>query len=197
MSRGPYIGRVDVSEPASISSGIAARYATAIFEIANESNALDQLADNVNDLSQALADSPDLRDLVSSPVYPRASMRKGIMAVAAQMQLQPSFQNALGLMAEKRRLFALPQLIAHLRAKIAEAKGEVTADVTSATALTEDQASRLAKTLADNIGKQVTLKTTVDESLIGGLVVKVGSKMIDTSVRSKLNALQNAMKEVG
>lgn len=197
VSRGPYIGRVDVSEPASISGGIAARYATAVFEIAKESNALDQLESNVNELSQALADSPDLRDLIASPVYPRESMKNGIMAVASKMGLMTAMQNTLGLLAEKRRLFVLPQLVAHLRDMIAEYKGEVTAEVTSATALSDDQASRLAQTLSSSVGKQVKIKTTVDERLIGGLVVKVGSKMIDTSVASKLNALQNAMKEVG
>ncbi len=186
-----------MSEPASISSGIAARYATAIFEIAKESNALDQLEGDVNALSQAIADSHDLRELIASPVYPRESMKKGIMAVASQMGLMLAMQNTLGLLAEKRRLFVLPQLVAHLRDMIADAKGEVTAEVTSATALSDDQANRLAQTLSGSVGKQVKIKTTVDESLIGGLVVKVGSKMIDTSVASKLNALQNAMKEVG
>jgi len=105
--------------------------------------------------------------------------------------------NTLSLMATKRRLFVLPQLVAQLRALIAEDKGEVTAEVTSATAMTKAQSDKLAKTLKANVGKDVIIKATVDESLIGGLVVKVGSKMIDTSIRSKLNSLQNAMKEVG
>ena len=100
-------------------------------------------------------------------------------------------------MATKRRLFVLPQLVASLRAIIADDKGEVTADVASAKALTKAQSDKLAKTLKAQMGKDVTINATVDESLIGGLVVKVGSKMIDTSIRSKLNSLQNAMKEVG
>ena len=113
------------------------------------------------------------------------------------MGLEAVLQNGLGLMAEKRRLFVLPQLVSQLQAMIAEDKGEITADVTSAKALTKAQSDKLAKTLKARMGKAVKINATVDESLIGGLVVKVGSKMIDTSVRSRLNSLQNAMKEVG
>ena len=114
-----------------------------------------------------------------------------------KMKLQPMMVNTLSLMAAKRRLFVLPSLLAALRARIAEDKGEVTAEVTSAKALTKTQATKLAKTLKAQLDLDVKIKVTVDESLIGGLVVKVGSKMIDTSIRSKLNALQNTMKEVG
>ncbi|EEX13432.1 ATP synthase F1, delta subunit [Citreicella sp. SE45] len=188
---------MDVSEPASISGGIAARYAKAIFDIAKENNDLGNLEGNINELAAALDDSADLRDLVSSPIYPRQSMQDAIMAVSAKMGLIPALHNGLGLMAQKRRLFVLPQVIAQLREKISEAKGEVTADVTSATALSDEQTAQLAEKLKSSFGKDVKIKTTVDEGLIGGLVVKVGSKMIDTSIRSKLNSLQNAMKEVG
>ena len=186
-----------MSEPASISSGIAARYAQAIFEIAKGNNKVGELETSVDDLSAALADSADLRDLITSPVYSRDSQQKAILAVADKMKLRPVMRNALGLMAQKRRLFVLPQLLDQLRAKIAEDKGEVTAEVTSATALSKSQASALAATLSDSVGKTVKINATVDESLIGGLVVKVGSRMIDTSIRAKLNSLQNAMKEVG
>lgn len=106
-------------------------------------------------------------------------------------------QNVLALMASKRRLFVLPQMINRLRDQIAEEKGEVTAEVVSAVKLTAAQSKELASTLKAKVGKDVKINATVDESLIGGLVVKVGSKMIDTSIRSKLNSLQNAMKEVG
>ncbi len=105
--------------------------------------------------------------------------------------------NTLRLMAQKRRLFVLPALVRELRALIAEAKGEVTADVTAATDLTEAQQQKLSETLKASVGKDVKLNLSVDEGLIGGLVVKVGSQMIDTSIRSKLAALQSTMKEVG
>ncbi|HAW48410.1 MAG TPA: F0F1 ATP synthase subunit delta [Roseovarius sp.] len=188
---------MDVSEPASISSGIAARYATAIFELAKAAKSLAALEANLDDLSAALDASAELRALVGSPVLSRAEQGAGIVAVADKMGLVPELKNGLGLMAAKRRLFVLPQLIAQLGEMIAEDKGEVKAEVTSAKALSKAQSDNLAKTLKARIGRDVKLKTTVDESLIGGLVVKVGSKMIDTSIRSRLDSLQNAMKEVG
>ena len=196
-NRGQIIGRVDVSEPASISSGIAARYATAIFEISKEGKSLKKLEENISDLDAALADSADLRDLIAAPSDSRADQGAAIAAIGKQMGLESVLQNGLGLMAEKRRLFVLPQLVAQLQAMIAEDKGEMTADVTSAKALTKAQSDKLAKTLKTRMGKSIKINATVDESLIGGLVVKVGSKMIDTSIRSRLNSLQNAMKEVG
>ena len=186
-----------MSEPASISAGIAARYATAIFEIAKENNDLAGLESSLNDLAAALGESDDLRDLIFSPIYSRVEQDVAITAVATKMGLAPLMTNALGLMAKKRRLFVLPQLITALRGLIADDRGEVSADVVSAKALTKAQTEKLAKTLAARVGKTVKLNATVDESLIGGLVVKVGSKMIDTSIRSKLASLQNAMKEVG
>ncbi len=191
------IGRVDVSEPASISAGIADRYATAIFEIASESNSLDSLESSMNDLAAALADSEDLQALITSPVISREEQGAAIAAVADKMGIDATLRNTLSLMATKRRLFAVPALIEALRARIADARGEVTAEVTSAKALTKTQSEKLAKTLAARVGKKVSINAIVDETIIGGLIVKVGSKMIDSSLRSKLNSLQNAMKEVG
>ncbi len=186
-----------MSEPASISAGIAERYATAIFEIAKENNNLDGLETGISDLAEAISSSADLRDLIHSPLVSRADQESAITAIAQKMALPPVLGNSLGLMAQKRRLFVLPQLIDALRAALAEERGEVTAEVASAKALTKTQMEKLSKTLSERVGKTVTINATVDESLIGGLVVKVGSKMIDSSIRSKLNSLQNAMKEVG
>jgi F-type H+-transporting ATPase subunit delta len=197
MPTGANIGRVDVSEPASISAGIAQRYATAIFEIAEENKALDGLETSINDLAAALADSEELSAVLNSPLLSREEQGAAITAVADKMGLEPVLRNTLALMADKRRLFVVPALIAALRAQLAEARGEVTAEVTSAKALTKTQSEKLAKTLAARVGKEVSINATVDESIIGGLVVKVGSKMVDSSIRSKLNSLQNAMKEVG
>jgi F-type H+-transporting ATPase subunit delta len=188
---------VFVSEPASISTGIAARYATAMFELASEGKALAALEFDIDALDTALGDSADLRDLIHSPIYGRDETAAAIGGVADKMALNPITANTLRLMASKRRLFVLPALLSELREKIADHKGEVTAEVTSAKALTKTQMDKLAKTLKASVGKSVNLKATVDEGIIGGLVVKVGSKMIDTSIRSKLNALQNTMKEVG
>jgi len=190
-------GRVDVSEPASISLGIASRYAQALFDLAAEGGALQALEADVDALEAALAASADLREVITSPVLTREDQGRAIAAVAAKLNFSELTAHTLALMAQKRRLFTLPQLVQDLRARIADAKGEVTAEVASAVALTAEQADQLAEVLKGTVGKTVKLKTTVDETLIGGLVVKVGSKMIDTSIRSKLAALQNAMKEVG
>ncbi|THD84964.1 F0F1 ATP synthase subunit delta [Aliigemmobacter aestuarii] len=186
-----------MSEPASISSGIAARYATAVFELAKEEGALAALEGDVDALDAALAASADLRSLIDSPILSREDQGKAIAAIAAKMGLSATVTNTLALMAANRRLFVLPHMLADIRARIAEEKGEVTAEVTSAAKLSAAQAKKLAATLKARVGKDVKLKTAVDEALIGGLVVKLGSIMIDTSVKSKLAALQNAMKEVG
>ncbi|QYX58515.1 F0F1 ATP synthase subunit delta [Roseovarius sp. SCSIO 43702] len=188
---------MDVSETASISSGIAERYATAIFELAQEGKSLPKLEAGVDALADALEASADLREMIASPVISRSEQGAAMEALAKKMKLPEELSKGLALMAEKRRLFALPQLVAQLRAMIAEEKGEVTADVVSAKALTKTQSEKLASTLKSTVGKDVKINVTVDESLIGGLVVKVGSKMIDTSIRSRLDSLQNAMKEVG
>jgi F-type H+-transporting ATPase subunit delta len=187
--------RVDVSEPASISSGIAARYATAVFELSKDAKGLKALETDIDAMGAALGSSDDLRTLISSPLYSRAEQGGAIGAVAKKMKLSTTMTNTLALMASKRRLFVVPQLIASLHAKIAEEKGEVTANVVSAKALTKAQSDKLAKTLSASFDADVKIIATVDETLIGGLIVKVGSKMIDTSIKSKLNALQNTMKE--
>lgn len=186
-----------MSEPVSISKGIASRYATAVFELAKEGKKLKGLEADVDTLDAALAESADFRDLISSPLYTREQQDSAITAIAKKMKLSPVMANTMSLMAAKRRLFVLPQLVGALRALIADEKGEVTADVTAAKALTKAQQDKLAKTLKASVGKDVKIKMAVDESLIGGLIVKVGSKMIDTSIRSKLASLQNSMKEVG
>ena len=186
-----------MSEPVSISTGIAERYATAVFELAKEGKKLKALETDVDALDAALAESADFRDLIASPLHSRAVQGQAIAAIAKKMKLSPVVTNTLNLMAAKRRLFVLPQLVSSLHAALAEEKGEVTAEVTAAKKLTKAQSDKLAKTLKASVGKDVKIKTAVDESLIGGLIVKVGSKMIDTSIRSKLSALQNSMKEVG
>ncbi len=195
--RGQDIERVDVSEPASISTGIASRYATAVYALAKEGNAVKKIESDVETLNTAMAESADFNALIHSPVYSRSEQAAAISAIAKKAGLSELMGNTLALMAEKRRLFVVPQLVQALRDIIAEDKGELTADVTSATALTKEQSDKVAKTLKARMGKDVTINASVDESLIGGLIVKVGSKMIDTSIRSKLSSLQNAMKEVG
>lgn len=186
-----------VANSVSMSQSIAGRYAQAVFDIVKEDGGLDDLARQTEDLGAALSGSADLRDLISSPLYSRDDQARAIGAVAQKMGLSPVLANTLQLMAKNRRLFVLPQLVRQLQDRIAEERGEVTAEVTSAIALTDDQQVRLRDTLAQKSGKKVNLNTRVDEALIGGMIVKLGSQMIDSSIRSKLASLQNAMKEVG
>ena len=195
--RGQGCGRNDVSEPASMSLSIATRYAQALFEIAKDDKGLTALETDTNALGAALAESPELVAMIASPVVAREDQTNAMAAIATAMGLSPMMANTIALMASKRRLFVLPQLVADLKARIAIEKGEVTADVVSATKLSAAQATKLAATLKAKFGKVVKLNTSVDATLIGGLIVKLGSTMIDTSVKAKLAALQNAMKEVG
>ena len=113
------------------------------------------------------------------------------------MNLLANLTNTLALMASKRRLFVMDSFLRQLKILIAEHKGEITADVVSAKSLTQGQSDKLAKAIKERVGKEIKINASVDESIIGGIVIKVGSKMIDTSIRSKLNSLQTVMKEVG
>ncbi|PLS21960.1 F0F1 ATP synthase subunit delta [Neptunicoccus cionae] len=186
-----------MSDKGSISSGIAVRYATAVFELAKEANELPALEKDLDALTAALEESTDFVELISNPVYTRDEMAAAVAAIGKKMKLTSTVANTLGLMAQKRRLFVLPALIDTVKGMIAEEKGEVSAEVTAAKKLTKAQEEKLTKTLKASVGKDVKVNVTVDESLIGGLIVKVGSKMIDSSIKSKLSNLQNAMKEVG
>ncbi|WP_083788558.1 F0F1 ATP synthase subunit delta [Oceanicola granulosus] len=184
-----------MSEPASISTGISQRYATAVFELYKEGDALSALENDIETLESALAESADLRDLLHSPLYAREGQADAIRAIAEKAGLSDTMRDTLTLMAQKRRLFVVPQMLRALRERLNKENGVVTADVVSAKALTKTQSDKLASTLKSSVGSDVKINATVDESLIGGLVIKVGSKMIDTSISSKLAALQNTMKE--
>ena len=166
-----------------------------MFSISQDADALDALTADVDALDAALKESDDLRALISSPIYSRDEQAAAVAAVADKMGLGDTMTRTLGLMASKRRLFVVPQLLATLRERLAEARGEVTAEITSAKPLSKSQSDKLAKSLSEKAGKDVKIISTVDESLIGGLVVKMGSQMIDTSIAARLKALQNTMKE--
>lgn len=180
-----------------MTSSAAGRYATALFELAKEEGQLDQVEADLNTVGAALDDSADLQQLLFSPIYTRDQQGNALGALAAKMGLGALTSNVLGLMAANRRLFAVPEMLTNFAALMAEHRGEVTAEVTSAKALTKAQSEKLAASLKASVGRDVNLNMTVDKDIIGGLIVKVGSKMIDSSIRSKLAGLQNAMKEVG
>lgn len=186
-----------MANSASISADIAGRYARALFDLEKETGGIDALSSQVDELAATLKDNAELRDMIASPILTRHQQEAGIGAIADKMGLSPALNNTLRLMARNRRLFTLPQLATALQNLIADERGEITADVVSAQALTSEQKKRLTETLAQKSGKKVKLHTRVDEGLIGGMIVKMGSQMVDSSIRSKLASLQNSMKEVG
>ena len=186
-----------MSEQASTSKGIATRYASALFGLADEQDDIPSLEKNVRILKHAIGQSADLNHFISSPIYSRDQQQSAILAISKKLSLSSVMTNTLALMAEKRRLFVVPTFLSVLEDLIAESKNELTAEVISAKELTTGQLDKLAKSLKSNFSKDIKINASVDESLIGGMIVKVGSRMIDTTIQAKLNSLQNVMKEVG
>lgn len=177
-------------------SGLAERYAGALYELADEAKILDEVASDLQGLKQAFTESADFRRLIRSPVIRREDQEKAIAAVAEKAGAQKITTNFLRLVARNRRLFALSDMVDAFLAILAERRGEVRAQIRSAHPLSDDQMSRLETSLRDVAGAKVTLETSVDPSLLGGLVVQLGSRMYDSSLRTKLQRLQHAMKGV-
>lgn len=175
-------------------SGIAKRYASALYDLADEQKALDQVADDLRGVKSALDESADLRRLVRSPAIGREDQAKALQAVASAAGMSKLSSNFLGLIAMNRRLFALDAMIQAFLAILADRRGEVTASVTSAKALSEDQLAKVTDALKQAVGANAQIETSVDPELLGGLVVRVGSRMYDNSLRSKLQRLEIAMK---
>lgn len=177
-------------------AGLVERYAKALFELADERKALDDVAGDLRTLRALLDENADLRRLMRSPVLSREQQGKAIAALAERAQFSTLTRNFLGVAARSRRLFAVPDVIAAFLKQLADRRGEVTAEVTAARALTPAQTEAVNERLRRAIGRKVTIDVRIDPSLIGGLVVKVGSRMIDASLKSKLARLQLAMKGV-
>ncbi|HVQ11479.1 MAG TPA: F0F1 ATP synthase subunit delta [Methyloceanibacter sp.] len=184
-------GEVDTS------SGVAGRYATALFELALEQKALEQVARDLSRFGEALDAFDELVRLVKSPVFTAEEQGRALAAILEQLKIDGLTKNFLLLVAKNRRLFATPDMIRAFRAMLARRRGEMSASVTAATKLTESQVTALKQALQAALGQEVMLEERVDPGLLGGLVVKVGSRMVDTSLRTKLNSLKVAMKEVG
>ncbi len=182
---------------ATIVSGVAERYATALFELADETGSLDPVAADLSRFSALLAESADLARLVKSPVFSAEDQTRAVGAVLAGAGISGLVGNFIRLAAQNRRLFAVPDMIVAYGKLLARRRGEVSAEVTSAEPLSAAHVATLKETLRAQLGKDVALSTKVDPALIGGLIVKVGSRMIDTSLKTKLNSLKIAMKEVG
>jgi F-type H+-transporting ATPase subunit delta len=183
-----------VDNSGGIQASLAGRYATALFELARDENQLETVSASMATLRDGLRDSPELRELTSSPLVSREDATRTIGAVAGSMGLDPITSKFLGVVASNRRLFKLPDIVRAFNMLAANHRGETTAEVTSAHPLTDDQVAALRSNLKSRIGRDVTVDLTVDPTILGGLVVKVGSQMIDGSIRTKLNTLAMAMK---
>jgi F-type H+-transporting ATPase subunit delta len=181
----------------SVLEHIARPYATALFELASADKSAPAVEKSLVAIEKLISGSDDFARYLNSPAIDAETKRVAMEAIVAKAKAPVLVINFLKLVARNGRLFALPTMIASYKAIAAAARGEVTADVTSATALSAAQTKTLADTLKKKIGKTVTLHTHVDPSLIGGLQVKVGSQMIDSSLKTKLTAMKIAMKEVG
>lgn len=178
-------------------SGLGGRYALALLDLADEKKQLDQVADDLRGLKALLEESEDLRRLVRSPLFTREQQSAAVAAVADRLGVSDLTLRFILVVSQNRRLFALDSMIDAYLAELARRRGEVQAQVTAARALSDAQLRSLDETLRGIVGGNVDIDVTVDPSLIGGLIVKVGSRMIDNSLRSKLQRLQLAMKGVG
>jgi F-type H+-transporting ATPase subunit delta len=177
--------------------GLAARYAAALFELADSRKELDAVASDLANLRAMLGGSGDLQRLIRSPVLTRDAQARAMAALLQAAGSGDLVRRFVGLVAQNRRLFALPAMIDAYLAELARRRGEITAEVTAARPLDDRQRQAVADAVQRAVGGRVSLDVKVDPSLIGGLVVKVASRMVDSSLRSKLQRLQLVMKGVG
>jgi F-type H+-transporting ATPase subunit delta len=175
-------------------SALAERYATALFDIADDRRVLDEVAGDLRQLRAMLAESADLTRLVRSPILSREEQARAVAAIAQRAGLSPLVRDFLAVVARNRRLFAVPAMIAEYLGKLAVRRGEVTAEVIAAQPLSETQMNALSENLRRTVGRRITVEARVDPRLIGGMIVKVGSRMVDASIENKLRRLQLAMK---
>ena len=178
-------------------SGLAGRYASALFELADEQEALDEVAGELTAFKGVIAESEDLRRFIRSPLYGRDEQSKIMAAILDKASAGELTRRFVMVVAHNRRLFALPGMIDAFLAELAHRRGEVTAQVVAAYDLAGTQKDALLTALRKAIGSKAKMDLRIDRSLIGGLVIKVGSRMIDTSLRSKLQRLELAMKGAG
>ncbi|MGB5077475.1 MAG: F0F1 ATP synthase subunit delta [Sphingorhabdus sp.] len=179
---------------ANIQASLAGRYATALFELARDAKVINTVEKSLVSVAAALRESDDLRALTINPVLSREDAKKAVGAVAKAMKLDKLTANTLGVLAQNRRLSETGSVARAFAALAASHRGEVTAEVTSARALTAAQSKKLADQLKARVGSDVAITSKIDPSLLGGLTIKIGSQMIDTSIKTRLNTLATAMK---
>jgi F-type H+-transporting ATPase subunit delta len=178
-------------------TGLAGRYATALFDLASTDNLLDRVADDLTGLDAMIEASAALTRLIRSPVISRDDQGRALAAVLEKAGICELTLNFVGTVTHNRRLFTLSAMIAAYQGLLAAQRGEATAEVVTATALTDKQIDQISKSLKKAIGSDVAIDAKVDESVLGGLIVKIGSRMVDGSLRTKLQQLRFAMKGIG
>jgi F-type H+-transporting ATPase subunit delta len=174
---------------------MAGRYAIALFDLAHEAKAIDAVKADLDRFDALVAESPDLSRLVRSPVFSADEQLQALSAVLARAGISGLAANFLKLVTTNRRLFAVRDMVKAFRELVADYKGEATAEVTVAEALRDEHLAALRDALRAVSGKEIDLNIKIDPAIIGGLVVKLGSRMVDTSLRTKLEAIRHAMKE--
>ena len=187
----------DVAADDPMMASVAGRYAAALLDLAKEQGKLGEVEKDLETFQAMLDGSADLKRMVLSPVFSAEEQSRAIGAVLVNGGITGLTSNFLKLLAKNRRLFSVSEMITAFRSILARERGEVTAEVTSAHPLSEQQAATLLETLKKSVAKNVKVVTKVDPTLLGGLIVKIGSRMIDSSLRTKLNALKVAMKGTG
>ena len=193
-----FLGESDhVASDDPMMASMAGRYAVALFELAKDQKQLEQVERDLGIFQAMIDGSAEMRRLVLSPVISADDQSKALASVLQMEGISGLTANFLNLIARNRRLFAVSDMIKSFRALLSRERGEVNADVASAHPLTQEQLQQLSDTLRTSIGKNVRIDTRVDPNLLGGLVVKIGSRMIDSSLRTKLNNLKVVMKGIG
>ncbi|PPR12308.1 MAG: ATP synthase subunit delta [Alphaproteobacteria bacterium MarineAlpha11_Bin1] len=180
--------------PTSVTSGVAGRYAAALFEIAGDQKNLDEVLADSEIIVGLLGESDDLRRLVASPVIGREAQGAAISAVLDKAGVSELTRNFVGVVSKNRRLFALSEMCIAYRELLAARRGEMSAEVVSAKPLSDAQRDSLERALRGAIGSKITLDTRVDNSILGGLIVKVGSQMVDSSLKTKIQRLEISLK---
>jgi F-type H+-transporting ATPase subunit delta len=183
-----------VDNSGGIRASLAGRYASALFDLARDGRQIESVSASLDALNQALADSRDFNELVTSPLVSREQALKAFAGIAPQLKLDPITANFLGVLARNGRKNQLQPVIRAYRRLAADHRGETTAEVTTARPLNDDQLAALRTQLRARAGRDVTIDATVDPGILGGMVVKLGSQQIDASIRTKLNRLASAMK---
>jgi F-type H+-transporting ATPase subunit delta len=183
-----------VENSGGITASLQGRYASALYDLASEQGFVTAVESDLDKLGDAIDATPDLAALIRNPQVGRDAAAKAMDAVGGVLGLSDLTKNFVGVLAANRRLSALPEVVRAFSAIAAAQRGEVTAEVTSAHALTDDQAAALTQKLKVREGREIKLKTKVDPEILGGLVVRIGSKQIDSSIRTRLNSLAQAMK---